>query len=159
MSSQPSFSSESWDSEPRPIQYLPLEEIGPDKYRSILTADDLGRIRSYCFIPSQFDIELPSPVDRVHYPPVGRLGIYEDSLKTSLQFPFHPVVIKLMTRYNICPAPIASNSWRIIIGFLSLCLLHKRNPIVDLFKACSSLKGHPGKDWWYFFSRKNLQFL
>ena len=159
MSSQPSSFSESWNSEPRPILFLPFEEIGLDRHRSILTMSDLGRIHGYYFIPSQFDIELSSPVDQVHCPPIGWLEIYEDSLKAGLRFPFHPFVIKLMTQYNMCPAQIAPNSWRIIIGFLSLCLLHKRNPIVDLFRACYSLKGHPDKDWWYFSLRKNLQFL
>ena len=59
----------------------------------------------------------------------------------------------------MCPAQIAPNSWRIIIGFLSLCLLHKRNPTVNLFRACYSLKAHPDSDWWYFSPKKGLQFI
>ena len=104
MSSQPSIFGGSWDSEPQPIRCLPPREIGPDRHQSILTTEDLGRIHGYYFIPSQFDIELPNSVDQVHCPPAGRLEIYEDFLKASLRFPFHPFVIVLMTKYNLCPA-------------------------------------------------------
>ena len=159
MSSQLSPSGESWDSDPRPIRFLPPGEIGPERYQSVLTAKDIGKIHGYCFIPVEFDLEVLGPADRVHYPPVGWLGIYEDSLKAGLRFPFHPFMVRLMTEYSMCSAQIASNSWRVIIGFLSLCLLHRRNPIVNLFRACYSLKSHSGKDWWYFSLKKNLQFI
>ena len=146
MSSQPSPSGESWDFDPRPIRFLPPEEISPERYQSILTTEDIGRIRSYYFIPIEFDLEVPGPADRVHCPSVGWLGIYEDSLKAGLRFSFHPFVIRLLTEYNMCPAQVAPNSWHVIIGFLSLCLLHRRNPTVNLFGACYSLKSYPGKD-------------
>ena len=147
MSSLPGSFSEDLLSEPCPIRFLPPGEMEPEKYHSVLTSEDLGRIRGYCFIPSEFDLEVPGPSDRVHCPPVGWLGIYEDSLKAGLRFPIHPFVIKLLTEYNMCPAQIVPNSWRIIIGFLSLCLLHKRTPTVNLFRACYTLKAHPGVDW------------
>ena len=159
MSSQPNPSGESWDSDPQPIRFLPLGKMGRDIYQSVLTTEDIGRIRGYYFVPVEFDLEVPGPTDRVHCAPVGWLGIYEDSLKADLRFPFHPFVIRLMTEYNICSAQIAPNSWRIIIGFLSLCLLYKRNPTVNLFRACYSIKSHPGKDWWYFSPRKGFQFI
>ena len=159
MSSQPSSLNEGWDFEPQPIRYLPHEELGPERYQSILIMDNLKRIHGYCFISIKFDIEIPGLVDRVHCPPVGWLGIYEDSLKASLRFSLHPFVIRLMIQYNICLAQIASNSWLVIIDFLSLCLLHKHNPMVDLFRACYSLKSHLDKDRWYFSSRKNLRFI
>ena len=146
MSSQPNPSDESWDSNPRPIRFLPLGEMGLDMYQSVLTSEDIWRIRGYCFIPVEFDLEVPGPSDRVHCPPMGWLGIYEDSLKVGLRFPIHPFVIRLMTKYNMCLAQIAPNSWCIIIGFLSLCLLHKRNPTINLFRACYSMKSHPGTD-------------
>ena len=104
MSSQPGLSGESWLSEPRPIRFLPSKEMGPDKYSSVLTSEDMGRIRGYYFVPVEFDLEVPGPSDRVHCPPVGWLGIYEDSLKAGLRFPIHPFVIRLMTEYNMCPA-------------------------------------------------------
>ena len=146
MSTHPSISGESWGSDPQPIRCLPLEEIDPDRYRSVLTMEDLRMIRGYCFIPSQFDLELARSIDRVHCPPSGRLGIYEESSKASLRFLFHPFVIKLMREYNLCPTKIAPNSWHVIIGFLSLCLLHKHNPTMCLFRACYSLKIHPDND-------------
>ena len=159
MSSQPGPSGESWLSEPRPINFLPPGEMGPDKYASILTSEDMGRIRGYCFVPIEFDLGVPGPSDRIHCPPVGWMGIYEDSLKAGLRFPIPSFVIRLLTEYNMCPAQIAPNSWRIIIGFLSLCLLHKRTPTINLFRACYSLKTHPDSDWWYFSPKKGLQFI
>ena len=159
MSSQPHSLGETWEPELRPIRFLPPGEMDPDMYQSVLTSKDIGRIRGYCFVPIEFDLEVPGPSDRVHCPPVGWLEIYEDSLKAGLRFPIHPFVVRLMTEYNMCPAQIAPNSWHIIIGFLSLCLLHKRNPTVNLFRACYSMKSHPGTDWWYFSPRKGLQFI
>ena len=111
MSTHPSVSSESWDSNPQPIQCLPLEENNPNQYKSVLTAKDLRTIHGYYFILSEFDIELAHPDDRVHCPLPSQLGIYEDSLKVGLRFPLHPFVVKLMIEYNFCPSQIASNSW------------------------------------------------
>ena len=159
MSSLPGSFSEDLLSEPCPIRFLPPGDMEPDKYHSVLTSEDLGRIRGYCFIPVEFDLEVPGPSDRVHCPPVGWMGIYEDSLKAGLRFPIHPFVVRLLTDYNMCPAQIAPNSWHVIIGFLSLCLLHKRKPTVNLFRACYSLKAHPDSDWWYFSPKKGLQFI
>ena len=74
-------------------------ETGPKLFRSILSRDDLGSIQGYYFILAQFDIELAKLVKRVHRPPLGQLGIYEETLKVGLHFALYPFIVKLMKDY------------------------------------------------------------
>ena len=140
---------------------MPLRaEIGPKCYGLIMTAVDLGMIQSFCFIPSEFRVELARPRERVHNPPAGWLGVYEEAMRVSLRFPLHPFVVKLLDRYALSLAQIAPNSWHHIIGFLSLCSLHGRRLIMGLFWAYFSLKRYSqAHKLWYFFLQSNHKFM
>ena len=82
---------------------------GPKAFGSDLTVDDLGMVQGFYFIPAKFDVELARPEERVHRPPLGRLGIYEETLKVGLRFPLHPFITKLMKDFALNPSQIAPN--------------------------------------------------
>ena len=110
-------------------------EIGPESFRSVMTVADLDTLGGSCFIPGEFHMVLARPQERVHNLPIGGLGIYEEALKAGLCFFLHPFVVKLIDRFALSLAQIASNSWCYIIGFLSLCNLHGQRPTLSLFRA------------------------
>ena len=72
-----------------------------ESFGSILTKDKLGVIRGVYFISAEFGIELAGPGERVHLPPMGCLGIYEEALKAGLRFPLHLFIVKLMNTYSL----------------------------------------------------------
>ena len=82
-------------------------------------------IQGFYFVPAEFDIKLAKSSERVHRPPLGRLGIYEETLKVDMRFSLHPFIVKLMKDFALNLSHIVSNSWQVIVGFLSLCLIHK----------------------------------
>ena len=60
-----------------------------ENVRSVLTQDDLGMLRGFYFIPSDFRIMLPGPKGRINHPPKACLGVYEEALKAGLHFSLH----------------------------------------------------------------------
>ena len=129
-------------------------------FGSVLTKDELRVIRGVYFILTEFDIELVGPKERVHLPPLGRLGIYDEVLKADLRFFLYPFIVELMNTFLLSPSQIAPNSWLFVIGFLCLCLLRGLKPTVNLFRTCYTLKAHPkDKSWWYFFLRRGCQVV
>ena len=112
---------------------VPCIQIGPKSFGSVLTIAYLDALRGSCFIPSEFQMVLEGPQERVHNPPAGGVGVYEEALKVGLHFSLHPFVGKVLDRFALGMAQVASNSWCYIIGFLSLCSLHGRRPTVSLF--------------------------
>ena len=135
-------------------------EIGPKSFGSVMTIADLNTLRSSCFVHDEFRMALAHPQERVHNPPIGGIGIYEETLKAVLRFSLHPFVVKLVGRFALSLAQIVPNSWRYIVGFLSLCSLHGRRPTISLFQAFFSLKRHPSSGgWWYFSLRSNRKLV
>ena len=82
---------------------------------------------------AEFDIELVGPSERVHRPPSGRLGVYEETLKAGLCFLLYLFIVKLMKAYVLTSSQIALNSWRFVIGLLSLCV--EFNLILTMIKT------------------------
>ena len=102
-------------------------------FELVLTQDDLKMLQRFYFISTDFKIKLSGPRGRVDCPLAGCLGVYEEALKFDLRFSLHPFVVKLLDRYALCLAQIASNSWHYIIGFMRLCSMHERRLTVNLF--------------------------
>ena len=93
-------------------------EIGSEYLRSVLTVADLDALRGSCFILGEFQMVLTGPQGRVHAPPVGSIGVYEEALKVGLHFFLHPFVGRLLERFDLSLAQVTPNSRRYIIGFL-----------------------------------------
>ena len=134
--------------------------IGLESFRSVMNAADLGVLRGSFFILAEFCMVLAASEERVYAPLTGCVGVYEEAMMADLRFSLHPFVVKLLDRYVLSLAQIVPNSWRYIVGFLSLYSLHGRRPTISLFQACFSLKKHPrGRSWWYFSQRSNRKLV
>ena len=144
----------------------PISRAGPhlvftsDVIPCSLTPDELLLIRVQYGVPPEYDLELPSPSDRASTPPPGHFCLYQEAFRAGLWLPLPSFVVALFRFLDISLASVASNSFRFLIGFLSLCSLAEVRPTLTLFRNFYTFKRHPSaKDWWYFspqFDRKGL---
>lgn len=142
----------------------PLEAIRPsfipETISCSLVPDDLPLIRAQYGIPPEYELELPGPNGRACFPPPGRFCLYLDDFHAGLRLPLPSFVFDLFNFFNISLASVVPNSFRFVIGFLSLCLLAEVVPTISLFRSFYTLKRHPtAKDWWYVspqFGKKGL---
>ena len=132
----------------------------PDTISSSLTSDELSLIRIQYGVPSEYELELPGPTDWASAPPPGCFCLYQEAFRAGLQLPLSSFVVALFRFLNISLVSVVPNSFRFLIGFLSLCSLTKVWPTLSLFRNFYTFKRHPSaKDWWYFslqFGRKGL---
>ena len=125
-----------------------------------LTPDELLLIRVQYGVPLEYDLELPGPSDRASTPPPGHFCLYQEAFRAGLQLLLPPFVVALFRFLDISLASVAPNSFRFLIGFLSLCHVVEVQPSLSLFRHFYTFKRHPSvKDWWYFspqFGKKGL---
>ncbi len=126
--------------------------LGPEEVGSSLSGEELELICSRFFFQPGFRLETAGPGDRVTQPPPGRIAVYRETLWAGLRFPVHEFVSDLLAEYQLVPAQLAPNSWRTIIGFLSLCLGHGIPISVGLFRRCFLLKKNPADAGWLYFA-------
>ncbi|XP_073116189.1 uncharacterized protein [Elaeis guineensis] len=144
----------------------PASEAGPHPIFALgaipcsSTPDELLLIRVRYGVPPEYDLELPGPSDRASTPPPGRFCLYQEVFRAGLRLPL-PVFVAAFFRFlDISLASVAPNSFRFLIGFLSLCHIAEVQPSLSLFRHFYTFKRHPSvKDWWYFspqFGKKGL---
>ena len=129
---------------PRPI-------FVPDTIPSSLTSDELSLIRIQYGVSPEYELELFGPTDRTSALPPGCFCLYQEAFRVGLRLSLPPFVVTLFHFLNISLVSVASNSFRFLIGFLSLCRLAEVWPTLSLFRNFYTFKRHPSvKDWWYF---------
>ena len=109
------------------------EEVDLESFRSVMTIADLEKLQSICFIPGEFGLTLASSDDRIHVSPTGCVEVYEKAMKVGLHFFLHPFVKRVMERFSLSLAQVASNSWHYIVEFVCLCRMIDIRPTMGLF--------------------------
>ncbi len=105
------------------------------------------------FFPLQgFRLEPARRRDRITDPPVGRIGVHQESLWAGLRFPLHSFVNELLTVCRLVPAQLTPNAWRTVMGFLSLCLLQGIPTSVNVFRRLFVFKSNPGDGEWLYIA-------
>ena len=77
---------------------------------SVLTSENLEIIRLKYQVPVQFRLEVAILGERMALPHLGRVGLYEESLKAGLRLPFYFLVIEFFNLYGISFYSVAPNS-------------------------------------------------
>ena len=134
--------------------------FAPNAIPCSLTPDELQLIRVQYGVPPEYELELLGLSDRASAPPPSCFCLYQEAFRARLRLPLPPFVIALFQFLDISLASVAPNSFRFLIGFLSLCHIVEVQPTLSLFRYFHTFKHHPTvKDWWYFspqFDRKGL---
>ena len=116
-----------------------------------LTPDELLLIRVQYGVLPEYDLELPDPADRASTPPPDRFCLYQEAFRVGLRLPLPPFVVALFHFLDISLVLVTLNSFRFLIGFLSLCHVVEVQLSLSLFRHFYTFKRHPSaKDWWYF---------
>ena len=84
--------------------------IGLESFRSVMTVADLRVLRGSCFILAKFCMVLTATEERVHAPPTGCVGVYEEAMMASLRYPLHSFVKRVIDRFFHSLAQVAPNS-------------------------------------------------
>ena len=76
---------------------------------------------------------LAASEERVHVLSMGCVGVYEEAMMANLRFLLHPFMKRVIDRFFLSLAQVASNSWHYIIGFVCLCNMLDRRPTLGMF--------------------------
>ena len=106
----------------------------PDAIPYSLTPDELLLIKDQYGVPPEYDLELPDLVDRTSTLPLGRFCLYQEAFRVGLRLPLPPFVVALFYFLDISLASVTPNSFRFLIGFLSLCHVIEVQPSLSLFR-------------------------
>ena len=108
-----------------------------------LTPEELSLIRIQYGVLPEYELGLPEPIDRASAPPPGCFCLYQEAFRTRLRLSLLPFVIALFHFLNISLVSIAPNSFRFLIGFLSLYRLAEVQSTLSLFRNFYTFKHHP----------------
>ncbi|KAL2235797.1 UNVERIFIED_CONTAM: hypothetical protein Sindi_1311900 [Sesamum indicum] len=78
----------------------------------------IATIRTKYHIPQDFEIILPSSLDRMNQPPLRSCPIYVVHLDAGLSFSLPRPVGRILSRLEVCPMQLAPNSIHYILVFI-----------------------------------------
>ncbi|GFP93660.1 hypothetical protein PHJA_001510400 [Phtheirospermum japonicum] len=90
--------------------------VDPEDVVSTLTYQDVERFKSLSYFPTHWECYVPGPEDGgLSMAPHFSLCLYEDMFRAGVRFPLHPSICEILNFYNVCPAQLAPNAWKVII--------------------------------------------
>ncbi|XP_038988621.1 uncharacterized protein LOC120112805 [Phoenix dactylifera] len=125
---------------------------GPDEVGSTMSGEEVEMAEEWFFPRWGFHLEPVGSEDRITRPPPGRIRVYLETLWAGLRFPLHGFVNELLAAYQVVLTQLAPNAWRMIVGFLSLCLAHGVPTSVNVFRWYFLLKSNPGDGEWLYLA-------
>ncbi|GMN22435.1 hypothetical protein TIFTF001_047435 [Ficus carica] len=87
-----------------------------DYYTSAVTPRYLAALRREFNIPDDVDLVLPGPNDLPSRPSSGHIALSAEYFRAGLRLPFHPFLRRALTSFNVSPAQLNANAYRILIG-------------------------------------------
>ncbi|GMN69338.1 hypothetical protein TIFTF001_038391 [Ficus carica] len=87
-----------------------------DYYTSAVTLRYLAALRREFSIPDDVDLVVPGPNDLPSRPPSGYIALSAEYFRAGLRLPFHPFPRRMLTSFNVSPAQLNANAYRILIG-------------------------------------------
>ncbi|GMN48526.1 hypothetical protein TIFTF001_017704 [Ficus carica] len=87
-----------------------------DYYTSAVTLRYLAALRREFSIPDDVDLVVPGPNDLPSRPPSGHIALSAEYFRASLRLPLHPFLRQALTSFNVSPAQLNANAYRILVG-------------------------------------------
>ncbi|XBI35887.1 hypothetical protein VPH35_121509 [Triticum aestivum] len=84
-------------------------------------------------------------------PPRGSVCVYAHMLETGVRFPLHPFFCDALNHFGLAPGQLSINGWRVLVGFVAICLEAGVPPSMALFRHFFKLYNR--NDWYYFRCR------
>ena len=121
----------------------PCLAFAPDTIPGSLTPDELSLIRIQYGVPPEYELELPGQTDQASAPPPNCFYLYQEAFRARLRLSLPSFVVALFYFLNISLVFVMSNSFRFLIGFLSLGSLAEVRLTLSLFRNFYTFKHHP----------------
>ena len=87
-----------------------------------------------------YSIYLPQPHQSAALPPKGRVAIYVDQLEAGLRVPTTRFLRNCLRYWGVRITQLTPNAIHVLVGFQLLCRYQEKEPIINLFRRCYSLK-------------------
>ncbi|GMN27968.1 hypothetical protein TIFTF001_049417 [Ficus carica] len=87
-----------------------------DYYTSAVILRYLAALRREFSIPDDVDLVVPEPNDLLSRPPSGYIALSAEYFRAGLRLLFHPFLRRALTSFNVSPAQLNANAYRILIG-------------------------------------------
>ncbi|RRT34312.1 hypothetical protein B296_00040024 [Ensete ventricosum] len=98
---------------------------------STMTTRRLVEVRKHYYIPLEYELHVPLPVERPYNAFPSGFSLSTDTLETGLRFPLHPVIEACLERWQISPSQMVPNSWHYLVAFLWECYGSGIRPIIS----------------------------
>nr|KAJ0962241.1 hypothetical protein J5N97_030069 [Dioscorea zingiberensis] len=133
---------------------------GSDTFISLLGQKEVDSlVARYEINLSLFEVRVPCSGERASSPREGEIAIYQDALLRGLRLHFSDFAKAILEEYHLCPSQLASNSWRLLNGFVIVFKHYGISPIVRWFRMLFSLCLESNADWYYFSARSGRKLL
>ncbi|GMN64582.1 hypothetical protein TIFTF001_033659 [Ficus carica] len=123
-----------------------------DYYTSAVTLRYLAALRREFSIPDDVDLVVPGPNDLPSRPPSGHIALSAEYFRAGLRLPFHPFLRRALTSFNVSPAQLNANAYRILIGCYVLWAAKFSETLpLFAFQNLYRMKTAPSSKGFYYF--------
>ena len=124
-----------------------------------MTQGELDCLLESCSFPDGIQTRLPEADETIASICPGKVAFYEASFQAYV-FLFTPR-LEGLGHCNICPAQLAPNVWRSVVGVVVLWQIHKFALSLNEFRNLFGLFNNPKPDsgWLYFKARTKRTYL
>ncbi|GMN20967.1 hypothetical protein TIFTF001_040008 [Ficus carica] len=123
-----------------------------DYYTSAVTPRYLAALRREFSIPDEVDLVVPGPNDLPSRPPPGHIALSAEYFRAGLRLPFHPFLRRALTSFNVSPAQLNANAYRILIGCYVLWAAKFSETLpLFAFQNLYRMKTAPSSKGFYYF--------
>ncbi|GMN60007.1 hypothetical protein TIFTF001_029094 [Ficus carica] len=123
-----------------------------DYYTSAITLRYLAALRQEFSIPDDVDLVVPGPNDLPSRPPSGHIALSAEYFRAGLRLPFHPFLRRALTSFNVSPAQLNANAYRILVGCYVLWAVKFSETLpLFAFQNLYRMKTAPSSKGFYYF--------
>ncbi|GMN22690.1 hypothetical protein TIFTF001_043565 [Ficus carica] len=123
-----------------------------DYYTSAVTPRYLAALRREFSIPDDVDLVVPGPNDLPSRPPSGHIALSAEYFRAGLRLPFHPFLRRALASFNVSPAQLNANAYRILIGCYVLWAAKFSETLpLFAFQNLYQMKTAPSSKGFYYF--------
>lgn len=79
---------------------------------------ELSLVRKKWALLDEYSLVIPGKKNCIKDAPEGCIGIYKDTMETSLRFPLYPFAVEVLNAYDIAVSELYPNGWGCIIAFI-----------------------------------------
>ncbi|KAJ8420759.1 hypothetical protein Cgig2_030935 [Carnegiea gigantea] len=137
------------DPQESPSSHFPDPKVVPTLKRTSLEKEYL--------LPAGYNFVIPKADAIVNGSTAKSIAVYCAALNCGLRFPLHPVIVDILTKYELAPAQVVSTSWHNICSFIATCEQRGLTCMARAFSLVHTIQRAPketGDLGWYYFNNR-----